>query len=228
MNYRAIHSDVAISESLALLSHGAERLFWRMLAQSDPWGCLPSPPSKIRALCVPTLDGEDGRVQADVEDVRSWLAELKRAGRIGRHRSYVEIVDFDLWQPHDFLRRRGPSRLLHPDGIPADETRPHDSRRKRARGSDGRFSAKSTVARHDGPSWRPKEKKSTSLTGSAREGASARAGAFSQARQFVRNSGWRYGDTDLRAALTEYDLTASQVAELRRLAIELRAKHGDG
>lgn len=104
MAWRAIQDSVAESESLAGLSDFAERLYWRMLAQSDPWGRLRAEPLKIRARCIPLLDRP-----ADV--IAAALEELEAAGRILRYEDdghiYTCIVGFDEHQPRDVLGRDG-------------------------------------------------------------------------------------------------------------------------
>lgn len=144
MNWRAISDTAPLSESLASVSLGAEVLFWRMLAVSDPWGCLPGSTRKVHHECL-GLRATDHTI----DEVRVWLEELKKAGRIKRHRNgitYIELVDFDKWQPDGWLKRRGPSAFLHPDGMPTLETRPHDPRRSQGRDKLGRFSAQPSHA----------------------------------------------------------------------------------
>jgi hypothetical protein len=155
-----------------------------MLATADPWGCLPGSATKIRALCLGMLDGEDGRQSATVEDVRDWLDELKQVGRITRHRNgatYIEITNFDHWQPMGQLRRRGPSEFLHPDGIiPEDEARPHDKRRARSRDRKGRFLAQPSRALQKSQNGAPETETETERETDSQRRASSedRADAF--------------------------------------------------
>ncbi|MCC6743405.1 MAG: hypothetical protein IT175_06055 [Acidobacteria bacterium] len=226
MNFRAISVNAPLSESLASVSLGAEVLFWRMVSQADPWGCLPGNARKIHHQCL-------GLRAADhtTDEVRGWLEELKRAHRVARHRNgieYLELSDWDRWQPDGYLRQRGPSDYLHRDGSLRGETRPHDKRKSRPRDESGRFSAQPSRAHQNPKNGVQKRREGTSLKRSTkREGAPARAGAFAQAEQFVRNSGWQYADVDLRAALGDYDLSKNEIARLRRLAIDLRKQRGD-
>jgi hypothetical protein len=112
MSYRTILDTVELSSSLAALSHGAERLFWRMLAKSDPYGRLHGEPAKVRAQCMPLLK----RVR-DI-DVETWLDELEGVHRIVRYagdgKALIQLVDFDENQAPDFLRKRGVSRFPEP------------------------------------------------------------------------------------------------------------------
>lgn len=105
MAWRAIQDTVSASESLASLTDFAERLFWRMLAKTDPWGRLPGSARKIRAICVPLVP------RATEQKIEGALNELHEAGRIVRYESdntlYVQIVDFEKSQPSDVLGRSG-------------------------------------------------------------------------------------------------------------------------
>lgn len=105
MAWRAIQDSVTTSESLASLTDFAERLFWRMLAKSDPWGRLPGSARKIRALCVPLV------ARATEARIEAALTELREAGRISRYRAkdatVIQIVDFEDNQPSDVLGRSG-------------------------------------------------------------------------------------------------------------------------
>lgn len=104
MAYRSIHSSVSESESLAALTAGAERLFWRALAMSDNYGRLPAEPRKLRARCMPL-------VRCSEAQVAGWVEELERVGRARTYlvdgNAFLELLDFDRWQPRDFLRKRG-------------------------------------------------------------------------------------------------------------------------
>lgn len=108
MGWRAIQDNVDESESLAELTDFAERLYWRLVAKSDPWGRLPGSIAKIRARCVPLLETPPARIH-------DALNELEHVNRIARYEtagvSVVQIVDFDENQPTDLLRKRGKSLL---------------------------------------------------------------------------------------------------------------------
>lgn len=105
MSWRAIQDSVATSESLSALSDFAERLFWRLLAKSDPWGRLPGSPRKIKGLCVPLI------ARASETRIEKALEELASSGRILCYEvdgsAFIEIVDFDSNQPKDVLGRSG-------------------------------------------------------------------------------------------------------------------------
>jgi hypothetical protein len=105
MAWRAILDTVAASETLAELSDFAERLYWRILSKSDPWGRIAGTPAKVRALCVPLLSVTN-------EQVAQALDELERVGRIERYTvdgvTVLQVTDFEENQPRDV--RRGPGR----------------------------------------------------------------------------------------------------------------------
>lgn len=111
MSWRAIQDTVAASESLASLSHGAERLYWRLLAATDPHGRLAGSTAKVRAQCLPLVKARDAEIE-------KWMSELEEVNRIiqynGDGRQVIQIVDFDLNQPTDFLRKRGESKYPAP------------------------------------------------------------------------------------------------------------------
>lgn len=110
MGWRQIHDDVPVSASLNEVSHFAERLFWRLLSQTDSWGRLPGDREKIRAIAIPRLAVTD-------QELDSALEELVNARRISL---YVvsevwccQVEDFDENQNIGRLRR-APSRYPPP------------------------------------------------------------------------------------------------------------------
>lgn len=107
MAYRAIVDTVGHSESLAKLTHLAERLYWRLVAHSDAHGRVPGSPSKTRAMCFPLLDithDEVGYALVELEQVaRIWVYEVDG-------KAAIQIVAFEENQPKEFIRRRGDSR----------------------------------------------------------------------------------------------------------------------
>lgn len=109
MAYRGIADSVGHSESLAALSDTAERLYWRLLAHSDPHGRIPGSPAKTRAICFPLL------TLWTHEQVGHALAELEKVGRATVYdadgQAVIQITAFDENQPPEFIRRRGKPRL---------------------------------------------------------------------------------------------------------------------
>lgn len=104
MAWRAIQDTVGQSVSLASVSHLAERLYWRLLAHSDPWGRLSGHPAKLRARCFPMLKIND-------EQAGRALQELVGVNRITVYQvdstAVVQIVEFEPNQPRDIVHRRG-------------------------------------------------------------------------------------------------------------------------
>lgn len=133
MGWRAIQDTMPQSTSLDQLSDFAERLWVRMLSQTDPWGRLRGEPSKVRRACVPGLPVDDAKVAAALD-------ELVQAGRLVLFsvggRWYAELVDFDANQPKDVLGRTGKRFVSRfPDPSQAEETRgttPRGAARRRA------------------------------------------------------------------------------------------------
>lgn len=108
MGWRAINDTVGHSESLAAVSDLAERLYWRLVAHSDPYGRIPASPSKTRAMCFPLLT-------VSRQDVGEALCELEQVKRIVAYEvdgvAVIQLTAFEENQPKEFIRRRGASRL---------------------------------------------------------------------------------------------------------------------
>ncbi|HEX4517939.1 MAG TPA: hypothetical protein VH063_00020 [Gaiellaceae bacterium] len=107
MAYREIHDDVPLSRTLNQLSHFEERLYWRMLSQTDAWGRLSGELRKIRLRAIPELAVTD-------DDLDRALRRLVTVERVD---VYIEsgvtvsqIVDFDDRQ-HVAKLKRAPSRF---------------------------------------------------------------------------------------------------------------------
>lgn len=109
MSWRQIHSSVATSESLSSISSDAERLFWRVLAQTDAWGRLDGRPAKVLARCCPMIPWTTSTVE-------NLLVELEVAGRIVRYDTACQVLDFDQHQPYS-SRRRGFSLFPEAPGV---------------------------------------------------------------------------------------------------------------
>lgn len=110
MAWRQLHDSVSSSRSLASLSDGAERLFWRVLAQTDAWGRMRGEAVKVRVLCVPMLDWTDALVD-------HLLVELQKAARVQVYENggdlFLQVLDFEKHQTRP-LRNRGISRFPDP------------------------------------------------------------------------------------------------------------------
>jgi hypothetical protein len=74
MSNRMIRESALTSPTLARLSHGAERTFWRLTVVADDFGRFNAEPSVVRARCFPLL------LEA-VKDraVARWLDEMRAA-----------------------------------------------------------------------------------------------------------------------------------------------------
>lgn len=114
MSWRAIQDTVGRSESLAAVSDLAERLYWRILACTDPHGRLKASPAKLRAQCYPLLTITDHQA--------GWaMLELEQVDRIQVYQVagewYLQIVDFERNQPKEAFRRRGESAFPKCEGL---------------------------------------------------------------------------------------------------------------
>jgi hypothetical protein len=138
--YRVITDDVPVSTSLNHLTDFGERLYMRMLSQTDTWGRLSGELVKIRDLCLPRLAKTDSEINLALE-------ELVRAGRITLYCVdgvwACQLVDFDRHQPIARLKR-APSRWPAPpqtdrQEVPAksviDKDRRQETEEKRLSGS---------------------------------------------------------------------------------------------
>lgn len=111
MAWRAIQDTVGRSVSLASVSDLAERIYFRLLACSNPYGRLQGHPMKVRALCFPLLEIKN-------TDAGVALTELADVGRIVAYEvdgeACIAIVDFDENQPKEAYKRRGESKIPPP------------------------------------------------------------------------------------------------------------------
>ena len=71
MPNRIIRESALTSHSLATLSDGAERLFWRLTVVADDHGRFDAYPSTVKSKCFPTIVDH-----LKTERVRLWLIEL--------------------------------------------------------------------------------------------------------------------------------------------------------
>lgn len=104
MAWRAIQDTVGVSLSLAELTDQAERIWWRLLAHTDPWGRLDAHPAKVRALCFPMLthitDEDCGRALLALEQV-GRVVVWERSGK-----AIIQVLDFEERQPREAFRKR--------------------------------------------------------------------------------------------------------------------------
>lgn len=106
MAWRAIQSTVGVSTTLASLTDVQERVWWRLVGHSDPWGRLDARPAKVRALCWPML------THITDEAAGEALLTLQRLERIVVYErggaQVIQILDFEEHQPREAFRKRPP------------------------------------------------------------------------------------------------------------------------
>lgn len=106
MASRIIRESSRTSPTLAKLSHGAERLFWRLTTYADDWGRFEADPEIVRGACLPTVSG------VTTKHVQAWLAELSK----GLVRFYAvnerQYGVFLTWFKH---QRKRDGQAKHPD-----------------------------------------------------------------------------------------------------------------
>lgn len=102
MPNRMIRESARTSPTLAKLSHGAERLFWRLTTLADDYGRFNAEPSVVRALCFPTM-----LERAHQRHVEGWLTELRAATLIRCYRvGDKHVAAFVTWDQHQRIRAK--------------------------------------------------------------------------------------------------------------------------
>jgi len=110
MPNRQLKESICTSESLALVSAEAERLFYRIIVNADDYGRYHGNPKVILAECFPLRIGDFAP-----KDIEAWLTELERVGMIRRYatdkRRFLHIVS---WREHNTPRAKT-SKYPSPD-----------------------------------------------------------------------------------------------------------------
>ena len=129
MPNRDIKESCRTSKTLAQLSHGAERLFWRMTTYADDWGRMPADADVLRAACFPRQ-----LERIPIHHVDKWLGELRRVGLIVCYRVPPDghYLFFVTWRTHQRVRA---SKSKYPSPT-SDGICPHMSADARIRSED--------------------------------------------------------------------------------------------
>lgn len=103
MPTRDIKESARTSETLAQLSHGAERLFWRLITVADDFGRMPAHVAVVRAACFPMM-----LHKVKPSDVQSWLDELTKADlvRLYSDADGKPFAFFTTWGKHQRTRAK--------------------------------------------------------------------------------------------------------------------------
>ncbi len=103
MPNRDIKESCRTSKNLAELSHGAERMFWRMTTYADDYGRMPADADVIRAACFPRLLD-----RVSVSNVAKWLDELRRVKLISCYNDSTghHLLFFLTWRLHQRVRAK--------------------------------------------------------------------------------------------------------------------------
>jgi hypothetical protein len=101
---RIIRESCRTSVSLAQLSHGAERMWWRLLTCADDFGRFQADITLLHAACFPRQ-----LLTIHQADVRAWLEELIKQDmvRLYQH-SGSEYGYFINWDKHNKKRAKYP------------------------------------------------------------------------------------------------------------------------
>lgn len=102
MPNRIIRESCRTSATLYLLSHGAERMFWRLTTIADDHGRFEADVRVLMAQCFPLWAG-----RIKVSEIAKWYAEMEKAGLV---QSYLvngkAYGHFLTWETHQYVRAK--------------------------------------------------------------------------------------------------------------------------
>ena len=100
MPNRIIRESCRTSPNLALLSHGAERFFWRLITVADDYGRFEAEQDVLLCACFPKLLD-----RVKLTHIKEWFAELVTCQLVTTYvvstRTYAF---FNTWQHHQRTR----------------------------------------------------------------------------------------------------------------------------
>lgn len=100
MPRRFIGDSILASETLARLSAGAERLFYRLIVLADDFGRYHSGARYVRSVAMPLID-------VSTVTVGTYLAELEEVGAICRYEVDGHgFLHFQKWHRYQYLRAK--------------------------------------------------------------------------------------------------------------------------
>jgi hypothetical protein len=112
MANRMIRDSLLSSETLARLTHPAERLFWRLVVLADDFGRFHASPRYVRSAAMGLLK------KVSPADIGRWLHELQGVGAICLYtvndRQYFHFVN---WSRHQRLRAKQSKFPIHDESI---------------------------------------------------------------------------------------------------------------
>ena len=101
MPNRDIKESARTSPTLAQLSHGAERLFWRLTTFCDDYGRFDASPIVVRTACLPLVP------RVTDKDVRAWLNEFGRANLARFYCAGDRVFGYLVsWSRHQRIRNK--------------------------------------------------------------------------------------------------------------------------
>ena len=107
MPSRIIRESCRTSPTLAQLSHGAERLFWRLTTIADDYGRFEADPRILKGSCFSVVDS------VTIGHCRRWLEEMIKADLVLTYNiNGKEYGYFLTWSKH---QRKRPSKSKYPD-----------------------------------------------------------------------------------------------------------------
>lgn len=108
MPNRIIKETICTSEDIAMLSQGAEILFYRLIVKADDFGAYYGNENIVKSTCFPLKSDE-----INCNHVKEWLSELVKAGLIYHYiaddgRKYIQFVKWDKHQQIRAKKRKFP------------------------------------------------------------------------------------------------------------------------
>ena len=132
MGWRAVQGGLFDDPAFCTLTEHAQLLYLRIVCSSaDSHGRCIGHPAVVRGtLTHRTIDETiEALTMLHLSDLIYWYAD-RNTDRLGRHRMWIQVCNWDRDQPRRLLEKRGPSRLPAPDSghIDASEAYPQDGR----------------------------------------------------------------------------------------------------
>ena len=102
MPNRFIRESCRTSPNLALLSHGAERFFWRLITVADDFGRFEAAPDVLLCACFPKLLD-----RVKITHIKDWLTEVVTCQLVTTYvRESRTYAFFNTWDKHQRTRAK--------------------------------------------------------------------------------------------------------------------------
>ena len=102
MPNRIIRESCRTSPTLALLSHGAERMFWRLTTVADDFGRFEADPVILKSTCFASMADS-----VKTKEVKAWFEELVACSLVTTYAvNGKQYGFFNTWQTHQYTRAK--------------------------------------------------------------------------------------------------------------------------